>query len=142
MKKKIPKLGFLGMALFALSLTLNTCGGGTDSISPATAQNGTISLAITDAPGLEFDHVWITLKAVWFHTSNAAGPQEAGWLKYPLSSPLTIDLTTLSNGTLSSAIGNFTLPVGDYQQIRLFLASTGDPLEVSPNPPFRVFGNA
>jgi hypothetical protein len=135
MKKKIPKLGFLGMALFALSLTLNTCGGGTDSISPATAQNGTISLAITDAPGLEFDHVWITLKAVWFHTSNAAGPQEAGWLKYPLSSPLTIDLTTLSNGTLSSAIGNFTLPVGDYQQIRLFLASTGDPLEVSPNPP-------
>lgn len=122
-------------SLFILHGCGGSSGGGSSSSSPAPTQNGNVSMALTDAPGFEYDHVWITVKALWFHTSNAAGPQEAGWLKYPLSSPLTIDLTTLINGTLSSAIGNLTLPVGNYQQIRLFLASTEDPLVVSPNPP-------
>lgn len=110
-------------------------GGGSSSSSPAPAQNGNVSVALTDAPGLEYDHVWITVKDIWFHTSNAAGPQEAGWLKFPLSSPETIDLVDLTNGNMANVFSTLTLPVGNYQQIRLFLASTEDSLVVHPNPP-------
>jgi len=120
--------------LFSLFI-LHGCGGGSSGGSSSSTQSGTVSVALTDAPGLQYDHVWITVKEIWFHTSNAAGPHEAGWLKYLLSSPVTVDLTTLINGTLSNAIGNIALPLGNYQQIRLFLASTEGALIVSPNPP-------
>jgi hypothetical protein len=84
----------------------------------------------TDAPG-DYDHVWITVNDVWFHTSDASGPNEAGWLKYPLASPKTIDLMTLAHGNMQSIWDNIALPVGDYQQIRLVLADTDDALTAS-----------
>jgi hypothetical protein len=104
-------------------ITLPACGGG----GGATA-TGVATVSLTDAPG-DFDHVWITVKDIWFHTSNAAGPGDAGWFKFPLATPVTVDLLTLSNGTVGNPIwGNITLPVGNYQQIRLILAGTEDPL--------------
>ena len=127
-----------GIILLSLSLLLSSCGGGGGgggAQSSASTQNGIVSLAITDAPGLDFDHVWITVKEVWFHTSDAAGPDESGWLKYPLASPMTVDLVALTNGNLTNISSGFTLPAGNYQQIRLFLASTDDALVVNPNPP-------
>jgi hypothetical protein len=60
---------------------IKACGGGNGS---ASTQTGVAQVSLTDAPG-DFDHVWITVKDVWFHTSDVAGPNDPGWLKYPLS---------------------------------------------------------
>jgi len=71
------------------------------------------------------------VKDVWFHTSTAAGPDDPAWLKYPLATPVTVDLIALGNGNISQAFWNgIQLPVGTYQQIRLFLVPT-----FNANPP-------
>lgn len=100
----------------ALALSLSACGGGGGS--SATPQ-GTVNLSLTDAPG-DYDNVWITVSSVWFHTSDSAGPDDSGWLKYPLSAPVTVDLLTLQNGGLAQVFSNLQLPVGTYRQILLF----------------------
>jgi hypothetical protein len=104
------------IAVAVIVFAYGGCGGGSDT----TSTEGTIQVSLTDAPGLEYDNVIITVSEVWFHTSDAAGPGTAGWLKYPLSSPTAVDLAHLTNGTISTIL-NQTLPVGHYQQIRLLL---------------------
>ncbi len=117
-----------------LPVLLVACGGGgssgssTSSASPA---NGTVEAAITDAPSSNFDHVWVTVEGIWFHTSSSAEPQQAGWIKYSLPAPVTVDLTTLTNGELDDVFPDISLPAGDYQQIRLMLAPTEDGLTAS-----------
>jgi len=113
-----------------LAFVLAACGGGTGSETSAT---GNVSVSLTDAPESEisFDNVFITVTAVWFHTSDAAGPGDGGWLRYPLSAPKTVDLAHLTNGAVSQVL-NKTLPVGHYQQIRILLAPTGDDTYLSP----------
>ncbi len=108
------------LAVFALQ----ACGSG-GSAAPA----GTAVVSLTDAPG-DFDHVYITVKDIWLHTSDIADTSASGWLKYPLATPATVDLTTLSNGNIQSVWNNIQLPVGTYRQIRLFLVPT-----FSANPP-------
>jgi hypothetical protein len=120
--------GRIIIAVVALALPLAGCSAGGGGGITAT---GTVSVALTDAPGLEFDHAWITVREIWFHASDVAGTDEAGWLKFPLAAPVTVDLAQLSNGAVSPAIwNNISLPVGNYQQIRIFLASSED----SPTP--------
>jgi len=127
--------------LFALLMvvvavgSLLACGAKSDSSSGgnASAASGAVQLSLTDAPADGLDNVWITVKEVWFHTSDASGPGEAGWLKYPLASPVTVDLLTLGNGATPQTLWNsLTLPVGEYQQIRLFLVPT---FSKNPVPP-------
>lgn len=114
---------------FIIGLFLGACGAATDQTS-ASGKTGLMSVSLTDGPG-DFDHAWITVKEIWFHTSDASGPNEAGWLKFPLAAPVTVDLVALGNGNAPQPIwNNLTLPVGTYQQIRLFLVPT-----VTPNPP-------
>ncbi len=119
------------MVLLAAAFTLQACGSSSSSSSGSGVPSGTLSVMVTDAPG-DFDQVYITVKDIWFHTSDAAGPNEAGWLKYPLATPVTLDLLTLANGNLSQALwNNIQLPSGNYQQIRVILAGTEDPLTAS-----------
>ncbi len=118
---------FLFMVLAAV-MSLQACG--KSSSSSSAGPTGSMAVSVTDAPG-DFDHVWITVKDIWIHTSDAAGPNEAGWLKYPLSSYKTVDLLTLANGNAQSIWDSITLPVGDYRQIRLVLADTDDSLTAS-----------
>jgi hypothetical protein len=117
--------------LLAAAVTLQACGknsssSGTGSSTPS----GTLSVMVTDAPG-DFDHVYITVKNIWFHTSETAGPADAYWLKRPLTAPVTVDLISLANGNLQSVWDSISLPVGTYQQIRVILAGTEDPLTAS-----------
>ncbi len=100
--------------------------------SGTTGSAGTMAVALTDAPG-DFDHVWITIKDLWIHSSDAADPRPgvSGWHKYPLAAPKTIDLMALTNGNAQSIWDGISLPVGTYQQIRLVLVDTDDPLEIS-----------
>ena len=124
---------FTAAMVLCLAL-LGACGGGGGGGSSGggtAVNNGAVNMHITDAPAYGYNNVWITLKDVWFHTSNAAGPGDAGWLKFPIT-PVTIDLLTLANGNISSALWqNIQLPEGNYQQIRLFLAGTEDALTAS-----------
>jgi hypothetical protein len=107
--------------------TLHACGGG----GGGSTATGVATVSLTDAPG-DYDHVYITVKDIWFHTSDSAGPDDGGWRKSPLAAPVTVDLLTLSNGNVGSPIwNNITLPVGNYQQIRLVLAGTEDALTAS-----------
>ena len=115
------------VAVFAIML--QACGGGGNG-GGNSAASGLATVSLTDAPG-DFDHVWITVKDIWFHTDDAAGPGEGGWLKYPLDAPKTVDLLTLSKGAVGAPVwGNIKLPVGTYKQVRILLAPTFD-----ANPP-------
>lgn len=130
------RIKFICTSLVGLTVAcvISACGGGGDNSAPAPSSatpQGTATIALTDAPGLEFDHVYVTVQDVWFHTSDAAGPHEAGWLKFPLPAPVTLDLAQLTNGALNNVFSNLTLPVGNYQQIRLFTAPTVGALTAS-----------
>ncbi|MDA8086944.1 MAG: DUF4382 domain-containing protein [Nitrospiraceae bacterium] len=119
------------LAVFLL-FSVSACGGGGSSApsSLAGGSNGLASISLTDGPG-DFSHVYITLQAVWFHTSSDAGTNTAGWLKFPLSSPVTIDLMHLANGNIEKVWSNLSLPAGHYQQIRFFAVPTEDPIAQS-----------
>jgi len=78
------------------------------------------------------DHVWVTVKEIRFHRSELCDdPADGGWLRYPLAVPVTIDLATLQNGRWDTVWNGIVLPVGNYQQIRVILAGTADPLTPS-----------
>ncbi len=49
---------------------------------------------------LAIHHVFITAQEVWFNTNGNAGPDDSGWAKFPLKTPVTVDLVQQSNGTL------------------------------------------
>ncbi len=123
------KIQRLLTALAALLVVASFQGCGKSS-SDSPGPSGSMAVSLTDAPG-DFDHVWITVKDIWIHSSGAAGPNEAGWHKYPLSSERTVDLLTLANGNAQSIWDSISLPAGDYQQIRLVLADTEDSLSPS-----------
>ncbi|MDI1301523.1 MAG: DUF4382 domain-containing protein [bacterium] len=116
-----------GASLLVALFMLAGCGGGGDSPLP----RGVVSVAVTDAPSADFDNVWVTIHAIRFHTTDAAGPDEAGWLTFQLPAPVTVNLASLSNGVLSTVFSGLSLPVGHYQQIRLVLDGAFDPLTAS-----------
>ena len=96
---------------------------------------------VTDAPAYGYSNVWVTLKDIWFHTSSAAGPNDSGWLRFPIT-PVTIDLLTLANGAISSALWqNIQLPAGNYQQIRIVLTGTEDSLTASASAQGLTYNN-
>ncbi|SPE31729.1 conserved exported hypothetical protein [Burkholderiales bacterium] len=107
----------------AAALGLAGCGGGNSSGGGSTTPTGTVNVQVTDAPTKDFDHVWVTIQEIRFHTSNAVAADDPGWLKYPLATPVTVDLAALNNGSLAPVFDGLTLPVATYQQIRLVLVS-------------------
>ena len=110
-----------GCAGLVLTLALTACGGGGSSSSSPSSQMGHANIALADAPSLDFDHVWITAKQIDFHQLDTANPMDSQWLKFPLSAPVTIDLTQYANGNLAQVFSGLSLPVGTYRQIRLIL---------------------
>ncbi len=124
----MKKLLFV-VPILALVAALTSCGGGDSATTPT----GTAQVSLTDAPGAEFDNVLVTVKAIWFHTSDASGPDDAGWLRFPLAAPRTVDLARLTDGTTLPVFDGITLPVGHYQQIRIVLASTEDNAYLAPH---------
>jgi len=107
--------------------------GGTGSLASA------VALDVTDAPALDYAHVYITVTGVAFHTdastafSGYSSATAGQWQVVTLASPQTIDLAQLTNGTMYADLNNNTslfsgisLPAGSYRQIRIFLASTED----------------
>lgn len=84
------------------------------------ASNGTLHVAMTDAPSCGFDHVYVTVNKVRVNGSSTAGDNDGGWTDITLPTPQKVDLLSLTNGVLFD-IGRAPLPAGQYQQVRLVL---------------------
>ncbi len=123
-------------AVIALSVALISCGGGGDG--GGGASTGTVTTSITDPPTCKsptgpFDAVWVTITRVRAHTSSDAGSNDGGWVDFVdlRSNPRQINLLDFpSTDCLLTELGSTSgIPVGKYQQIRLYLLSNS----ASPN---------
>jgi hypothetical protein len=131
-------------AVFALALLLAGCGsgGGGGSAGSGTSSTGVATISLTDAPTTDLDHVWVTVKEIRFHMDPTCDdPDDGAWLRYPLPAPVTLDLAALNNGKWSTLWDGIVLPVGNYQQIRVILAGTEDPLTASAIAKALAFNN-
>jgi hypothetical protein len=89
--------------------------------------------------------VYVSIRSVQAHVSSTAGDSSGGWQELAMglaSAPIQVDLLALpSNGcTLATLGANPSLPVGDYQQIRLILVSN-NPAPGEPVPATNACGN-
>jgi hypothetical protein len=107
-------IGALGVAAM-----MTACGGGGGGGS---AGEGSLRVALTDAPSCGFDNVFVTVEKVRVHQSASAGDADGGWTDINVTPARKIDLNTLTNGVLEE-LGTTQLPAGQYSQVRLVLAS-------------------
>ncbi len=109
------------------TLLLTACGGGGGTATgPSTPSgNGTLRLALTDAPACGFDAVNVTIQKVRVHQSGSAGDTDSGWAEIALSPAKRVNLLSLTNGVLSE-LGQTPLPTGRYTQLRLVLADNSN----------------
>lgn len=132
MKTPFPKTILRVVTALCVSLMLGACGGGGSSATPVTP-GGTVSMDVTDAPSMDFAHVYVTIKGIAFHTLDTAGSNAPGWHAVNLATPVTVDLAQLANGRMytdiagSPLFNGMTLPARSYRQIRIFLAASEDP---------------
>src|SRR5260370_38605721 len=76
-------------------------------------------VSVTGNTPAQYSHLWITAQEVWFNTSATAAPEDGGWIKFPLSTPATVDLVTESGGHLGTLVTGPTLAPGPLPQARL-----------------------
>jgi len=88
-------------------------------------------VSVTGNTPAQYSHVWITAQEVWFNTSAIAGPDDGAWVKFPLSTPATVDLVTESGGNLGSLVTSLNLAPGSYSQVRLIPVDATAPLTSS-----------
>lgn len=111
-----------GLSLAGVAILLGSCGGGGGSTS-----DGTLRLALTDAPACGFDNVYVTVSKVLVHQSAGAADSDSGWHGISLVPARRVDLLALTNGVQEN-LGQTSLPAGKYTQMRLVLAeNTGIP---------------
>jgi hypothetical protein len=96
-------------------------GGGGSDLTFAGASNGTLRVAVTDAPTCGYDAVNITIQKVRVHQSSTASDTDSGWSEVVLNPARRINLLTLTNGVLDE-LGQTPLPTGKYTQLRMVLA--------------------
>lgn len=114
MNNRIPKISAL-TSIIATGLLIS-CGGGGGGGGGGT---GTLNVSMTDAPACGFDEVNVTVNMVRVHQSANVGENASGWVDIPVT-PTKINLLDLTNGVMAS-LGQTTLPVGRYTQLRLVL---------------------
>ena len=137
------KLFMAGLLIVAVPLILGGCG---DSSGTGATPTGVANMDVTDAPAMDYSHVYVTVTGIAFHTDTTASFSDyssgrtSGWQVTRLTTPKTVDLAQLANGTMyagtnggTSLFSGMVLPVGTYRQIRIFLASTEDGLTASAN---------
>ncbi len=112
-KKNLFRLAFLIITI-ASSVALISC---SDSTSPETGQ-GQIKITMIDAPA-GYDEVNIVVTRVEVH--KAGTDSVSGWFVIN-NNAATYDLLTLRNGA-SAILGENSLEVGHYTQIRLIIGS-------------------
>jgi hypothetical protein len=108
----------LAAALAALAAALAGCSSRTN-------------VAATGISPAFYTHVYITAQAVWFNASATAGPDDAGWVKFTPSTPVTVDLVTDSGGNFANLATDLKLTPGSYAQVRLIPVDASTPLTAS-----------
>ena len=101
------------------------CGSGGDG-GGSTAQPGTVSVSMTDAPACGFDEVNVTVSKVRVHQSSSADDKAAGWTDITLDTARKINLLDLNDPTQApkfalETLGETPLAAGHYTQLRLVL---------------------
>ena len=83
------------------------------------------NVAVTGSTPSQFTHVFITTAEVWFNANANAGPDDSGWAKFPLTTPVTVDLVQQSNGTLAEVASDLRVAPGTYKSILLIPLISG-----------------
>ncbi|TMH06646.1 MAG: DUF4382 domain-containing protein [Betaproteobacteria bacterium] len=107
----------LGALALSLPMLLAACGG-----SDKDTGNGSMRVALTDAPSCGFDTVFVTVQKVRVHQSSSAAEGDSGWSEIVLNPAKRVELLSLQNGVLAE-LGQTPLAPGRYQQMRLVLAA-------------------
>jgi hypothetical protein len=89
------------------------------------------NVSATAATPAQFTHVYITTQAVWFNTKENAGPDDGGWAKFALKTPVTVDLVTESNGTLGEIANDLRVAPGTYNTILILPVDPAEGLTTS-----------
>ena len=117
-----------------LAVVVAGCGSGGDGGGGTTAQPGTVSVSMTDAPACGFDEVNVTVSKVRVHQSDNVSENAAGWTDIPLTPARKINLLDLNDPTQPNfaleTLGESPLAAGQYTQLRLVLVPN------SGGPPF------
>ncbi|HEY3585716.1 MAG TPA: DUF4382 domain-containing protein, partial [Myxococcaceae bacterium] len=100
---------FLRPLLAAATMALSACG-------TSSSGNGTLAVALTDAPSPDVKSIVVTIDSVTAHSD------EAGWVTVA-QGPITVDLLTLQD--VSTKLGEVSLPAGTVSEVRLILAADG-----------------
>jgi len=95
--------------LTAGAMALAACGA-------STSGNGTLVVALTDAPSPDVKGIVVTIETVTAHSD------QAGWVTVA-HGPKTVDLLTLQD--VSMELGEVSLPAGTVDEIRLILTDAG-----------------
>jgi hypothetical protein len=120
-RRGVRAMYWIGTA--ALAAGLAACGGGGSGTASASG-DGSLRVALTDAPSCGFDHVWVTIERVRVNQSSSASDSDAGWTDLALAAPRRVDLLSLTNGILEE-LGTLPLAAGQYSQVRLVLSANG-----------------
>ena len=126
------------MWMMGLLLTgfLAGCGSSSGGGGGTTAQPGTVSVSMTDAPACGFDQVNVTVSKVRVHQSEKASENAAGWTDITLNPARKINLLDLNDPDPNDPsralefLGVTPLEAGHYTQLRLVLVPN------SGGPPF------
>lgn len=114
----------LKTSVIALSLLASACGSGTSSSGSSSSGeaggSGSVSLKITDAPIDGANKVVVEFIGVEFRSSSSDTKVNFDF------SPMSIDLLALQGITTSTLLDGATLPVGDYDEIRLKINADDD----------------
>jgi hypothetical protein len=105
----------------AAAMGLTACGGGGGDVNATAGSNGSLRVALTDAPACGYDAVNVTIKSLRVNQSGTAGDNDSGWSEMVLTPPRRVNLLNLTNGVLEE-LGQTPLPAGKYTQLRLVLA--------------------
>ncbi|HET7756248.1 MAG TPA: DUF4382 domain-containing protein, partial [Steroidobacteraceae bacterium] len=108
-----------------LTLALAGVGAGLAGCSSRT------NVSATGNTPASYSHVYVTAQAVWFNASAGAGPDDGGWVKFPLSTPVTVDLVADSGGNFATLVTALKLAPGSYAQLRLIPLDASAPLASS-----------
>jgi uncharacterized protein DUF4382 len=108
----------LHASLLLAASSLAACGARTD-------------VSATSNVTAQYSHVWVTIKDIKFNTSATAAAGDSSWLDFPLSTPVTVDLATVTNGALAVFGSALKIPTGTYAQLQLLLTDTSAPLAAS-----------
>ena len=109
----------VGSAAVGTAAVLAACGGG----GGGGGADGTLRVALTDAPSCGYDHVFVTVEKVRVHQSGTAARRRCRLDRaHAVAAPGGSTCWTLTNGVLEE-LGTMPLPAGQYSQIRLVLAS-------------------